>query len=59
MQTSIEEKAQVSLPTNGKTERTKMAATGKVIKVGVIAGAAIIAGILIAYYFNKRSPLSR
>lgn len=59
MQASTEKKAHVAIPANGKTEKTNMPAPGKVIKVGMIAGGAIAAGIVIAYYFRKRGSLPR
>lgn len=58
MQASTEKKAYVAIPPNGKTESTMTRpSTGAMIKVGMIAGGALAAGIAIAYYFRKRSSL--
>ena len=59
MQASTQKKANVAIPANGKTEKTKMSAPGKAVKVGMIAGGAIAAGIVIAYYIRKSSSLPR
>lgn len=59
MQASTEKKAHVAIPANRKTEKTEMSAPSKVIKVGMIAGGAIAAGIVIAYYFRKRNSFPR
>jgi hypothetical protein len=59
MQASTEKKADVAIPADGKTDKTMMSASGRVIKVGMIAGGAIAAGIVIAYYLRKRNSLPR
>jgi hypothetical protein len=60
MQASTQKKEYVTIPADGKTEKImKMSAQGRAIKVGMIAGGAIAAGIVIAYYLRKRSSLSR
>jgi hypothetical protein len=59
MQASTQKKEYVAIPADGKTEKTMMSAPGRVIKIGMIAGGAIAAGIVIAYNFRKRSSLAR
>jgi len=42
--------------TNEKKNTTsKMLASGKGIKIGMIAGGTIVAGVMIAYYLRKRN----
>lgn len=61
MQTSTaEKKSETSIvtPSNGKTETngtTIMPSRGAIIKVGLITGGALAAGITLAYYLKKRS----